>query len=242
MYIQKIYRMKHSIDVEKYHSGRYGAPGEKRKSKKKATAEDIKKQNYEQAKRNLKRLINANFSAGDFHCTLTYKKENRPDQEEARRELANFLRRVGRAYKKTGNEFKYIVVTEYESKSIHHHIILNNIPGATDLINKNWKVGRVHFTPLDYEGDYKNLAEYLLKETEKTFRESDSANKKRYTRSRNLLIPEPEKKLIKASTFRKKPQPIKGYYIDPESFHEGINPVTGYLYQTYTMIRLERYG
>ncbi len=233
--------MRNTIDVEKYHSARYGAPGEKRSKKRNVTPEQIKEKNYEQAKRNLKRLINANFGPGDFHCTLTYKKENRPSQEDARKELSRFLLRMKRNYQKVGAELKYILVTEYENKSIHHHMIINRIPETTELINKHWKLGRAHFTVLDNVGDYKLLAEYLIKETDKTFRQEDSATKKRYTRSRNLIIPEAEKKIITSSTFRKKPKAMKGYYIDPESFYEGINPVTGYAYQSYTMIRTERW-
>lgn len=241
MYIQKIYRMRNTIDVERYHSARYGAPGEKRKPKRKLTSDQIKEKNFEQAKRNLKRLINANFGPGDFHCTLTYRKESRPDQEEARKTLSNFLLRMKRHYKTHDAELKYIVVTEYENKAIHHHMIINKIPETTDLINKLWKDGRAHFSILDNVGDYKLLAEYLIKETDKTFRSEDSANKKRYTRSRNLIIPEAEKKIITASSFRKNPKPMKGYYIDPESMYQGINPVTGYAYQTYTLIRMD-YG
>lgn len=33
MYIQKEYIMRNTIDVERYHSGRYGAPGMKREKK-----------------------------------------------------------------------------------------------------------------------------------------------------------------------------------------------------------------
>lgn len=240
MYIQKEYVMRNTIDIEKYHSGRYGAPGEKRKPKKKLTPEQIQAQNYEQAKKKLKRIINANFGSGDYHCTLTYKKENRPKPDEAKKILQNFLRRLSREYKKLGEELKYIVVTEYEAKSIHHHVILNRINETSNLMNKHWKSGRVHFTPLDDTGDYKNLANYLIKETERTFRNPESAVRQRYTRSRNLKIPEPIKKVISSKTFNKIPKAKKGYYIDPDSIHVGVNQFTGHAYQCYTLIKLER--
>ncbi len=32
----------------------------------------------------------------------------------------------------------------------------------------------------------------------------------------------------------------KGYYIDPDSIRMGINPVTGYAYRHYTLIKLDR--
>ena len=240
MYIQKMYVMRDTIDIEKYHSGRYGAPGKKRQPKRKLTPEQVKAQNYEQAKRKLKRILNANFTQGDFHCTLTYKKELRPQPDGAKKELQNFLRRLARDYKKLGKELKYIVVTESEAKSIHHHIVINRIEETTNLMSKHWKVGRVHFTPLDDTGDYKQLADYLVKETERTFRNPEASHKQRYTRSRNLIIPEPIKKIITSKTFNKMPKAIKGYYIDKESIRMGVNQFTGHAYQSYTLIKLER--
>ena len=36
------------------------------------------------------------------------------------------------------------------------------------------------------------------------------------------------------------PKAPKGYYIDPDSVRMGINPVTGYAYRHYTLIKLDR--
>ena len=52
-------------------------------------------------------------------------------------------------------------------------------------------VTAVSYTHLD-SGEYSELASYLIKETEETFREEDSPFKQRYSCSRNLITPEPK--------------------------------------------------
>ena len=107
-------------------------PREDRKSTqrepvKKKTPEEIREANKRQAARKLERLMNANFRPGDWHITLTYRKEIRPSPEEAREELKKFLGCLRRRYRKAGHELKYIVATEYRSKHIHHHLVVNAI-------------------------------------------------------------------------------------------------------------------
>ena len=56
-----------------------------------------------------------------------------------------------------------------------------------------------------------------------------------YNPSRNMPLPEPkEDKLVR---WKPEVKPPKGYYI--ARIHEGINPVTGFLYRSYTLIRLK---
>lgn len=61
-----------TIEVEKKHTGRYGAPGQKRQKKRKPTREEIQKQNERLAVQKLRRKINTNFGADDYHIILTY--------------------------------------------------------------------------------------------------------------------------------------------------------------------------
>ena len=49
-------------------------------------------------------------------------------------------------------------------------------------------------------------------------------------------VASPKKKKLKR--WQEEPKPRKGYYI--ARIHEGINPVTGYKYRHYTMIRINR--
>ena len=57
-----------------------------------------------------------------------------------------------------------------------------------------------------------------------------------YNISRNMPLPEP--KVDKLLRWKSEPKPKKGYYI--AKIVEGINPVTGFKYRRYTMIRLTK--
>lgn len=138
-----------------------------------------------------------------------------------------------------GQPFKYIVTTEYGKRGgVHHHLIINTIDGTTQIVNKAWKCGRPHFTPLDDTGDYKDLAEYLIKETAERFREPDNPMKTRYSCSRNLERPKPVVEKVHAKRWAHEPKSVKGYYIVKDSVVNGFNPVTGHEYQYYTMAKL----
>lgn len=237
-YIKKVYRFKDSIEVEKVFSGRYGKHT-RHSPKKKPTPAEVIEINRKNAAKKLRRKIKANFEATkDFHMVLTYKKNNRPDAETAKKYLSNFLQNMRRAYKKIGYEFKYIIVTEYENKAVHHHLIINGIPDTIQLVSHYWSHGHPNFTPLWEEESLGELADYLIKETDKTFR-SGIYQKQRYSCSRNLVEPDCKVEIVMAHTFRKEPQPLKGYYIDKNSIAMGINEF-GYQYQYYTMVKVTR--
>ncbi|MCR1842787.1 hypothetical protein [Murimonas intestini] len=241
-YRRKYFPLRNSIEVEENHKGNYGAKGQKRKDKKKATQEDIERQNQWNAEKNLRRLINNNFGPDDWHMVLTYEKDKRLVVEAARKAVKRFLAAMRRDFKKLGYELKYIMVTEYENKAIHHHIVIQNIiVGQTTtakLVKKNWEYGRPKFVPMDDTGEYKDLAEYLIKETSKTFKKEGNPNKLRYTRSRNLEVPEPIEEDMYKHEFKNEPEALPGYYIDKDSVVEGENKVSGKPYRYYTMIRL----
>ena len=95
------------------------------------------------------------------------------------------------SYRKQGLEFKWVAVTEYENKAIHHHLVVNGIDSR--ILTRLWSYGRMHIASLDDTGDYIQLAEYLVKETSKTFRNPNATQKKRWRCSRNLKRPESKK-------------------------------------------------
>ena len=229
--------------VEVYKSYTKGASKKKREQKKNKTQEQMQEANRRNAEKKLTRIFNANFVDGDLHIVLTYKKNERPTKEEAKKILAKFWRKLKAEYKKHKKELKYIVVTEFKNKNIHHHIIINNPDGlnVVKMIKNLWN-GIPKITPLWSNGQYKELAEYLIKETDKTFREKESGFKQRYSRSRNLVIPKPKTKIVKADRWSKNPKPKKGYYIDQDTVVNGINKWSGREYQHYTMIELSRDG
>lgn len=214
-----------------------------REKKIKKTKKEMQEANMRQAARKLARKINANFRPGDWHLILTYKKDKRPDPEQAKRILKEFMDKLRDEYRKCGFQLKYIKTTEYLNKNIHHHLVINNINDGkrtTESITRElWKeYGRRHFVPLYEEGEYKRFADYIIKETEKTFRSEDNPNKQHYSCSRNLIIPQPEIKTVQVKTiWEKNPKPWSGYYIDADSLYNGFDKM-GYPYQRYTMIKL----
>lgn len=77
-YIRQTWDCGNTREVEEKHTGRYGARGQKRQKKRKATPEEIAKQNQWKRERDVRRLIKWNFGIGDYWFTLTYKKGSRP--------------------------------------------------------------------------------------------------------------------------------------------------------------------
>lgn len=65
-------RKKDILYVEENHDGRYGAPGEKRKPKRKPTPEDIQRVNAWKKEKGARLLLMEYFSPGDLWATYTY--------------------------------------------------------------------------------------------------------------------------------------------------------------------------
>lgn len=123
--------------------------------------------------------------------------------------MKRFLDRMRRHYKKLDKELKYVVVAEYGKVSMHFHMVANGgvLP---EEINKIWGHGRVGLRVLDDSGDYIKLAEYLIKQTRKTYNDPEKAVfKKRWCSSRNLKKPEVETSIVKASSWRQYPKAPK---------------------------------
>ncbi|MDD3416371.1 MAG: hypothetical protein PHY47_20605 [Lachnospiraceae bacterium] len=236
MYIKKTYILKNTIQVEKGHPTRTGK-GEPHKPKTNPTPEQMKIYNLNQAARKLNRKICMNFSPGDYHTVLTYRKENRVGEAESKKELKKFLTKLKREYRKTGEELKYIITTEWRHTAIHHHIIMNHIRGTTEMVRGLWTKGRPRFTALDDTGDYIKLAEYFVKETSKEKIFGREKGKQSYSCSRNLIIPVPKVERIKARDFRGDPKPKKGYFIIKDSVVNGETPF-GHKFQYYTMVKI----
>lgn len=235
-YIKETYTCESYVEVKKYYSSRYGKKDSKRGPYRKPTTEEMEQINERNAAKQLKRLIETNFTPGDYHVVFTYRKQQRPGREEAITRRDKFLRKLRQEYKKMGGACKYISVTEKEARSIHHHLILN----ACDpqLLQSLWPWGAVHITLLYEEGEYSDLAAYLIKETSRSFRAADRIQGKRWTASRNLRQPDVKKEIVKADTWRETPKVPKGYYLDADSVRTGCHVVTGYAYQQYRYIKI----
>lgn len=235
-YIKEICKAGKTIETAEYYTSRYGCKGQRRAAHREPTPEAMRRVNERQAATKLRRLINANFGTGDVHLVLNYRREYTPETEEARKHLGKFLRTARKYCREQGKELRYITVTEYKRTRVHHHLVIQEIPAR--VLAAMWPYGRAHSTPLDGSGQYGKLAEYLLKETGRSAEEAEGAYRKRWNQSKNLIIPEPKKRVMKPNRWRREPKPRKGYYIDKESVREGIHEVTGYPYRQYIQVQL----
>ena len=236
------------IDVEEYHDGKYGAPGMKRSPRKKPTKEDIQKVNaLNKARRARQRLLQY-FSSGDCFATWTYEQMNRPqDMKQAVKDFGNAMRYVRKEYKKRGRELFWIRNIEQGTRGAWHiHLIINEIGETASILQRACKHGGTWSIEIkksnQYDDDFEKLANYITKdENTGELKKDGSPSKPRlrassYNTSRNMPLPEP--KVDKLVRWKEEPKPKKGYYM--VRIHEGINPVTGFKYRRYTMIKLDR--
>lgn len=251
MYWREVWRFINSNENEYKYRGKYGAKGEKRAKRKKATPEQIKKQNQLNKEKKLRRLIKANFFPLDLWCTLKYPKGARPPIEQVMKDIRNFLDRMRYRRKKKGELFKFIYRVEIGKRGgVHIHILVNRSDKKPDTdieIKEAWKPGSVYWTTIYEHGGYSDLAAYIVKEPEddgqmSLFPEKERKKLRSYTPSRNLIKPEPERTMHSKRTVRKLieegPKPTPGYYIVKESIECGVNPYTGMSYLRYTENRI----
>lgn len=199
------------------------------------TPEAVHAVNQRLAEKNLARLINHNFNPGDWHLVLTYRGKA-PSADQAKVDKERFLRKAKAAADKAGTDFKWIAVTEYQHARIHHHVICSNLP--FEIISKAWGHGQVRPSVLDKSRNYKRLAEYLIKETSKTYREEGSVFHRRYTCSRNIIRPAVKKTVIEARDIPD-PKALKGYYVDQDSVRRYEHAITGLEHLEYTMVSMD---
>lgn len=208
----------------------FSTTGERPKGQKKSirineTPEKVRAVNLRNAIKKLTAILNHNFRDGDYHITLTYEAE--PSKKEAKENLRKFKRNMRDRAKRRGITWKWVVATEYLNERIHHHMVCSRI--ERELIEECWKHGHVNFKELDTQGEYSALAEYLCKETEKTFRDEDAVASQRYDHSRNLDIPEPKNETISKTEYLEEirmPSEIRGYKIIEDTVNRYENELT----------------
>lgn len=239
MYWEKTITYGNRITKRKYHA--LDAQGRRRRrQKEKPTEESVRKANERNAERRLSMLLIQNFFQGDWHVVLTYDPDNRPELELSKKLLKNYLRRMRRLYEKRGHVLKYVVVTEWQGKRIHHHIVINDLPELARHLRDQWGYGGIHMTPLYKEQDYEGLARYLVKETKETFNKPGCPFRQRWSCSKNLDQPKVVKRLVKADSWREVPEvppalAAAGYILDRDSIINDVD-IFGYPFQEYTMI------
>lgn len=230
-YTEMIYRSPWCIEHVLYWEGNYGAKGEKRSERKKATADQIKRQNQKNRENRIRRLIQLNFDEGDYWLTLKYPKGTRKPFDEVVKDFKRFIEYMRKYYRKAGTVFKYIYRVEIGRRGgIHIHTVMSGLGDegykklsiawtkarkATELedLLAEYTDGMTH---IDYVhrikdgkmSDGRELADYITKEQPALLddgtRLSEQELKKmsKYGCSRNLIRPIPEKRTYSHWTVR----------------------------------------
>lgn len=252
MYWHDSYKFTQTIEHDFKWAGNYGAKGEKRKKKENPTPEAVKRSNQRQKETNMRRKIKANFHDDDLWCTLKYPEGTRLSVDQYKKDYAKFIRKLRAAYKKIGENLKFVSRMEVGAKGgIHFHMLINRCEGSDKMIKTAWEYGSVNFRLLsDEPGGYAALAQYITKVPEtgseeyqqlSLFETKEQAELLRISSSKNLITPEPERKKYKRWTMRKifenGPKATEGYYIDKDSVKVYHNPFTGYNHLVYTEVK-----
>ena len=230
VYREKKYVCGEYLDVFIYPVFETGKHSGGKRVKRQPSTEAQKKLNQRHREEKLVRLLHANFTPEDLEIHLTYKGAQPESDEEAVRNLRNYIRRVQRLRKKLGlPPLKYIAVTERGKRGgrYHHHVTLSGGMDRDELENM-WTHGRANSRRLQFEEDgLAALGHYIVK---------SPVGKKAWTASKNLVDPEPRTrdgrisgrkarelaKNIKDNTQFEKLYP--GYLVSAaEAFHNDVN-------------------
>ena len=180
-------------DSEKEKNGRL-------KGEKSNNYEEHRKQVLQRAKKNLRRLINANVGqygkefAAKF-LTLTFK-ENIKDLDKANYEFEKFIKRLNyHCFGTKKANLKYTCVVEFQKRgAIHYHVIIYNMPYIkANNIGNVWGNGFIKINKIDdidnvgaYVSEYLGQAE---KGQGKNIEDYRLQGKKSYFSSRGLYKP-----------------------------------------------------
>lgn len=252
-YIKKTVKAGRTIEVIKYHDRAHGRKGGKREKRKGPTSPRQAISNAQRREQRLRWLLNENFEDGDLFLTIVYIRrmgEEPISPEKMKENFNRFIRKLRVEYRKRGKELKWVHSMEIGSRGArHHHIVLNYMD--VRLIMKVWyeavpdpeegKGSAFHPNPLNTDGQYGKVAAYMMKQTAQKLGDEDRLQGKAYSCSRNLRKPKVEKEVVGASTFRKEPAPIKGYYIEKGSIIRSQDG-DGYDYLAYRMIQIGAKG
>lgn len=245
---RKSYAYKNIIEREEYHDGKYGAPGKKRDKKQKATKEQVRKINQYNKSKKARRRLREYFKEDDWLITLTYRKECRPpDMKTCTGQVRKMLRVLKKIYRKEGYELYWLRnIENTPTNNWHVHLVVNQLPDTNPqlLFKTIWNYGRTHPNLLYENGGFKDLADYITKDANTD--KGDAARgvldhkvtEAKYSSSRNMPLKPPKETLL--ARWPKEPKIDKGWELDKESYFEGINPVTGYKYRHYTLVRIRR--
>lgn len=167
--------------------------GGKRRKRAKPTGEVQARLNEHNAEQKLIRLLNANFTGEDVELHLTYRDDVLPTSpDEVKRDIQNFIRRVKRLRKRLGlSEMKYVVVPAGGVGGTRFHVHMT-MTGGVDrtMLEELWGYGYANSKRLQFnENGVEGLARYVSRQF--SAHKDELPFGKRWSGSRNLVIPEP---------------------------------------------------
>ena len=191
-YVKKTITSGSLIEVEIYPV--WNKKNDLRNEKKNRSSKEQEKINKKNKIKNFIRLVNTNFIENDLFITLTYKDKHLPNEEEARRDITNYLNKVKRYRKKAGlSDIKYIYAISYENDRIgskkvriHHHLIMSKMD--RDIAEKLWTKGRASAKRLQADDNcFEGVARYIANQSKKRIGHSRNLKKPTITIDRTSL-------------------------------------------------------
>lgn len=216
-----------------------------RGAREKSTSKSCQKINDKHAVERVEDKIKANFTVQDWFITLGYAAQP-PNEEQAVKDIGNFIRRLKTLYSKNNVELKYLKTIEQGSRSHkwHAHMIIpKGIP--IEDIERCWGHGDIFPRRLWSDGNNSrdgdrlnvhNLAEYFVG-TKKHGKASGERpkDKKRYSFSRNCREPKITYERM-SPNWRKIPKDTAKWQLLPQSLTE-YTDAYGFKHQKYTQVR-----
>ncbi len=148
-YRVKTVRAGDTVEVEMYPIWNTRESAGKEREWCEAHREQVRRVHQRNRQKHLRRLINANFGAGDILLTLTYDAGMQPGNDaQAKRDVCNYLRRLRRMREKLGlDALKYVYTTEIthgeRGTRYHHHLIVNG-GISREAAEAAWQKGNVN--------------------------------------------------------------------------------------------------
>lgn len=225
------------MEVSEYHANII--PKGPRAKKKAETPDRIKKSNLRRRADRLRQLMNANFNDKEFwSMTLTYRKGEEPATiRQVRDDASDFVKRLRKCARLFGVELKFIYVIGAGKHRRHIHITVNALPDMA-IFKGCWTHGHVSMTQLYSDGQYRDLADYYIKNAVETREQEEALGEKpgqMYVPSKNLAQPEETREVI-FGKFKGEPQPMDGYYLEKGSVYKGMTSM-GFPLLRYTMLK-----
>lgn len=237
MVVERITYAGKTIEVDKYHINYI--PKGPRKKKREESPERIKKANLRKRTDRLRQLMNTNFNDKEFwSMTLTYRKGEEPGSiRQVRNDASDFVTRLRKTAALFGTELKFIYVIGAGKHRRHVHITVNSLPDMA-IFRGCWTHGHVSMTPLYSDGQYRDLADYYIKNAQETKEQEEELGEKpgrMFSCSQNLKQPVVEKRII-PGRIKDEPRTIPGYYLEKDSVYKGITSM-GFPLIRYTLIK-----